>query len=1575
MLKHSIFNNAKVVRAGVLLLLSLIGVAVMFAAQPSSALADGSHNVTDRYYLECPYTSVREGFPFWVTLVRATHNRHRHILKVSWHTDAGTADSSDYTNWNGGTVEYPSYDAVDGRVTQRFQVTRDNDLDEEDETFTVRFSTPDVLTDNVHDHRFVAPAHVANPNNPARDGKCEITIINEGEHTKPGFPKHSYTHGVSENLEPGTDVGGITALNLDDDETLTYSLSGTDADELLELLDLDASTGRFTIKSGVHIDYEGMSKTTFEVTLSVSDGEDASGEAEAEPTVDDSTPLTVVITNANDPGVVTLSTDSPQVGVPITATLTDPDYVMGGRPFRSSWSHSKTADGPFSVYREDYIRFNRQTTYTPQEKEQYKYLLFSAVYYDSLCVQAHLYSGKCRRQVSVVAANPVADADGQIIQESQENSPATGRVEYKRWSFGSFEASLKNFRDENGTENRRNGLVPTTFKWYRVDPFTGEETEVPHEPGLSSNYYRIRTSEMGYGIRARVTTKDDLNNVETIVGDVIDMPPPANRAATGKPTISGTAQVGLTLNADTSEISDPNGLHPVETLFSYQWIRTAGSEDIEIEGATGQTYTLVSADAGNTVKVKVSFEDRFGYDESRTSDSTSTVAGNNVATGKPTISGTARVGQTLTAGTSAIADADGLTGVSYSYNWLADGAYISGATSSSYTLTVDEVGDAISVLVWFTDDEGNSEAIVSATTSDVLSLQSTAATGAPTISGTHGVGETLTASTSGISDTDGLTNATFSYQWIRQDLDTLTDTRISGATSSTYTVTAADEGKGIKVRVSFTDDAGNAETLNSAVLSPTVSQPTPGNNSPATGAPSISGTHSVGETLTADTSGISDTDGLTNATFSYQWIRHDLSSLANETITGATSSTYTVTAADDGKGISVRVSFTDDAGNAESLNSYTLAPPPPPLTTRDPNNEATGSPVISGNLVVGETLTASTTGISDEDGLTNATFSYQWLRVADDATETDISGATKSKYTITDGDEGKGIKVRVSFSDDAGNAESLTSADPSESVAAQNSPATGAPGISGSLVVGETLTASTTGIADEDGLTSATYGYQWIRRDLTALTDEDISGATSSTYTLTDSEAGKGIKVRVSFSDDAGNAESLTGEPTSAVKHRLTATARNVPERHDGSGNIKFDLVFDHQLSPDLSYLTLREHAFTVTGGTLLRTRRISPPGNVEWRITVRPSGSADVVITLPATTNCDDQGAVCMEDGRKLSSSLEITVPRNSLPTGLPTVGGTVRVGETLTASTTGISDADGLTTATYGYQWIRRDLTALTDTDIAGATGSTYTLADDDEGKGIRVRVSFSDDRGNAHSLTGAATRAVGARGNAPATGSPVVSGTPVVGETLTALTSGIADTDGMTGASFGYRWIRRDPTTLAEEAISGATGSTYTLTDSEVGKGVKVSVSFSDDAGNAESLTSEPTSPVKHNLTATARNVPAGHDGSSNIKFDLVFDHRMEPDLSYLTLRDHAFTVTGGTVRRAKRIAPPGNVEWRITVRPSGSDDVVITLPATTNCAGQGAVCMDDGRKLSNSVVVTVPLTETVSESNEVQPSDAD
>ena len=129
---------------------------------------------------------------------------------------------------------------------------------------------------------------------------------------------------------------------------------------------------------------------------------------------------------------------------------------------------------------------------------------------------------------------------------------------------------------------------------------------------------------------------------------------------------------------------------------------------------------------------------------------------------------------------------------------------------------------------------------------------------------------------------------------------------------------------------------------------------------------------------------------------------------------------------------------------------------------------------------MGETLTAGATGIADGDGLDNATFAYQWL--ADDA---EINGATASTYTLADDDEGKAIKVRVSFADDGGNDEELTSAATGAVVAAPpppNTPATGGLTITGVAQVGETLTAGATGIADGDGLDNADLRLPVARR-------------------------------------------------------------------------------------------------------------------------------------------------------------------------------------------------------------------------------------------------------------------------------------------------------------------------------------------------------------------------------------------------------------------------------------------------------------------------------------------------------------
>ena len=229
--------------------------------------------------------------------------------------------------------------------------------------------------------------------------------------------------------------------------------------------------------------------------------------------------------------------------------------------------------------------------------------------------------------------------------------------------------------------------------------------------------------------------------------------------------------------------------------FAASGVRSAGVNYVNFNVPASERAVLTGIDTG----------DRFLLALTRP-------APNTAATGAPAITGTAQVGQTLTAGTSDIADAEGLDNAAYSYQWLADDTGITGATASAYTLTIAEEGKAIRVRVSFSDDEGNDEQLTSAETAAVAAAPTpnTPATGAPAITGTVQVGQTLTAGTSGISDAEGLDNAAYTYQWLADDTD------IAGATASAYTLVDDDEGKKIKVRVSFRDDEGNAEQLTSA---------------------------------------------------------------------------------------------------------------------------------------------------------------------------------------------------------------------------------------------------------------------------------------------------------------------------------------------------------------------------------------------------------------------------------------------------------------------------------------------------------------------------------------------------------------------------------------------------------------------------------------------------------------------------------------------------------------------------------------------------------------------------------------
>ncbi len=156
-----------------------------------------------------------------------------------------------------------------------------------------------------------------------------------------------------------------------------------------------------------------------------------------------------------------------------------------------------------------------------------------------------------------------------------------------------------------------------------------------------------------------------------------------------------------------------------------------------------------------------------------------------------------------------------------------------------------------------------------------------------------------------------------------------------------------------------TPTATAAESLTSAAVGPVANV----NDAPS-GAPSITGTATEDQTLSADTSSIADADGL--GAFSYQWQRDGVA------IGGATASTYTLGDADVGASIRVVVSYTDGNGTTESLTSAAVGP------VANVNDAPTGTPSITGTATEDQTLSADTSSIADADGL--GAFSYQWQR-------------------------------------------------------------------------------------------------------------------------------------------------------------------------------------------------------------------------------------------------------------------------------------------------------------------------------------------------------------------------------------------------------------------------------------------------------------------------------------------------------------------------------------------------------------------------------------------------------------------
>lgn len=206
--------------------------------------------------------------------------------------------------------------------------------------------------------------------------------------------------------------------------------------------------------------------------------------------------------------------------------------------------------------------------------------------------------------------------------------------------------------------------------------------------------------------------------------------------------------------------------------------------------------------------------------------------------------------------------------------------------------------------------------------------------------------------------------------------------------------------------------------------------------------PTISGTPAQGQTLTA-TAGTWDGSP---TSYSYQWVRCSSSGGAPDgsdcgVIGGATTTAYIVSSGDVGSRLRVRVTATNSDGSKTAASNATAV-----VTAAQTGPANTAPPTISGQAVVGQTLT-STTGTWTGSGIT---YAYAWARCDTSGSGcATISGATASTYKLADADTGKTIRVRVTAKNSSGS-NSVTSA-ATTVVTKPSTPATGCPTGSGPI--------------------------------------------------------------------------------------------------------------------------------------------------------------------------------------------------------------------------------------------------------------------------------------------------------------------------------------------------------------------------------------------------------------------------------------------------------------------------------------------------------------------------------------------
>ena len=652
-------------------------------------------------------------------------------------------------------------------------------------------------------------------------------------------------------------------------------------------------------------------------------------------------------------------------------------------------------------------------------------------------------------------------------------------------------------------------------------------------------------------------------------------------------------------------------------------------------------------------------------------------------------------------------DPDGNGDGTLTYQWERDGAEITGETDASYTIVRADEGTALTVVVSYTDAGGFSEAVeTSGVAVPVDDLATAIAFTGTVVSLPEGpaTGSSRKVADIDITDGDGGRSGTLELAGTHANLFEFGGTDNNELHLKGTTVLDHETAEMLVVSVRLMEKTD----VTSPDLTITITNVDEGQASFSVTSSAGSDTPAEGHVLTVART-TSDPDG--DGTLTYEWQRGDADGNNYVAIASATSTTYTIAAADEGNTLRVVVSYTDDGNESESVTTPSVSVPVPT------DNPATAIALTGTVTTVAEDLSTRTKvadiDITDEDGGQFGTLELAGTNHT--LFEIDLpnralylkAGQSLDFETLTT----LNVRVQLVGTPTIGANLDISITNVDEGDASFNVTSTGN---LNAAAEGHVLTvARTTSDPDGDG----TFTYQWERDGA------EIAGATSATYTIVRADEGTALTVVVSYTDAGGFNEAVETSPVTvpvdalATAITLTGTVTTLPENTDLTAARRkvADITItdgDGGRSGTLELAGANHTLFEIVGTELFLKQNASIDHETAATLTVRvqlnEATGTDAGLTIDITNVDEGQAVFNVTSDGNIAAAAE---------------------GDVLTvARATSDPDGDG----TLTYEWQRNGVP------IAGATSTTYTIVEDDEGTTLTVVVSYTDDGGKKETVT---------------------------------------------------------------------------------------------------------------------------------------------------------------------------------------------------------------------------------------------